>query len=377
MPQIKLYDKKGKPLPFINIRLAINGQSEEDAYDERFIDFAGNTAWPNPLPSPSGYDLYVNYRNVNEKYVNKLVHVSNLNDDVIINLDGSPLEKLVIKDKRLYTKSDASYFIKGESAFLDYYRFLRGENIRPLLEQSETLGGNCRRNFMMTFNTAKAAGLPPFNPEDFGDDFYNKFPDFMTLYAEYEQYGYFSIFPDNGLFPSWKDKTGKQLVHWNKLGAIAAKIDNVFGFELTNEFQAKSDNNVDRNAFSKITNLLCCSGSYGESPEGNRYPEPYFDFGDYHSPRHYPNSVKDCNAANNPNRLAGEATLVGEPLGFGDRSLDSRREDDPNIAREMAGSGIGTLIGIFYHCTHGGFSQLYDNVELNCGDAWFEMLEMV
>jgi len=377
MSLIQLVDNKGNQLPFINIRLGANGQTLKQSYDDKFTNHQGNTAWPNPILSNQGYDLYVNLKedNINPRYAGKIEHIDNFNfDSITIDLKTIPvkLEKLKLRSKRLYTASDKSYFIKGETGFLDYFRFLRGENIRPLLEQSNSLGSNCRRNFLMTMNTGVAAGIGPCNPENFGNDFYDKFPVFLELYKEYELYGYFSVFPDNGLFNSWANQTSKQVNHWNRLGAIASNIDNVFAFELTNEFQAKQENNVDRNAFNKISNLLCCSGSYGESSEGNRYPPPYFDFGDYHSPRSYPNEVKDCNVANNPNYLAGEPTLLGEPLGFGSTP---NRERNPVIAREMAGSAISTGIGIFYHSQNGGFSQLYDEVEMPCAIEWFGILK--
>jgi hypothetical protein len=375
MSQIQIRDRNNRALPLINIRLSLGQDGPEDSIFDYETDNAGNKGWPVPFWPTRDYTLHINKRNIDIRYQSLEVYVptpsSGNYDDVQIILNRTSLEKLQINSKRLYTVSGRSTFIKGETGFLDYFRFLRGEDIRPLLEQSESLGSNCRRNFLMTMNTGVAAGIGPCNPEDFGNAFYDKFSEFMSLYNEYGLYGYFSIFPDNGLFPAWAGNTSKQITHWNKLGDIAKNIDNVFAFELTNEPNAHTFNQVNRSAFSKINNLLCCSMSYGTEYGGNRYPPPYWDFGDLHPPRGYPHSVKDCNQSDNPNYSAGEATLVGEPLGFG--SIPNR-ESDPNIAREIAGSAIGTSIGIIYHSQHGGFSQLYDFVEHNCALAWFDIL---
>lgn len=369
MAQIKLRDQEGIGVPLVNIRLGINGQNVDEAYDDKFTEpDSGTTAWPNPLPSSAGYDLFVNYVHKLDDYESKTVHVENFDNDIIIELiELSPsiesLERITV-DGLYFNK-----FIKGESAFLDYYRFLLEQDITPLLQQSRDLGSNCRRNFLMTYNTAKAAGLLPFNPDDFGNKFYDSFPYFLALYEEHGLYLYASCFPDNGLFPSWANNNSKQVDHWNKICEIGKNHNNFFAVELTNEPGGHSFNQVDTDKFSQPNGIISCSGSYGPTG-GNSMPGPKWSMRDFHTPRQYPNLVVDCCVANHPNRLMGEPVLIGEPLGFG-----PNREKDPRIAKEMAGTARGTAAGITFHSTHGGFSQLYDNDEMSCGEAWFKELE--
>ncbi len=268
----------------------------------------------------------------------------------------------------------SNVFLKGESGFLDLCRLLHGESIRPLLQQSLRMGSNGRRNFLMTFNTAQAAGLPPFNPDDF-PNYYDMFEEMLKLYAEYGQYLYGSVFPDNGLFSSWAGNTQKQIDHWNRLGTIAQRYNNVWGLELTNEINAKLYNKVDQSKFSPIPGVICCSGSWTDDL-GNPLDYPIqFDIVDFHQRRNYPKSVVDACVANYPWREKGKATLLGESLGFGSKATNPNREDDPRIAKEIAGSGRGTSCGMIYHSTHGAFSQLYDDTERVCGEAWFKELE--
>lgn len=372
MPQIRIRDEAGAPVQLINVRLAANGQDEESAYDDKFTDLAGNTAWPNPINSPSGYDLYVNYRNVNEKFKTFTGHYPSLNENIDITLESNviKLERVVI-DGYFAKTGKGPFFFRGETGFLDYYRYLRGEDITPLLRQSQALKSNGRRNFFMTVNTGIAGGIGICNPDDFGNDFYDKLPSFLDLYQDHGLYLYSSIYPDNQLLPNWAGNNAKQVGHWNRLNEIFRSLDNVFAVELTNEPDGHSFNQVDTAKFAQPSGIISCAGSYGVTG-GDPMPGPNWSMRDFHSPRGYPNSVSDANVANHPNRLRGEAILLGEPLGFG-----PGRETNPRIAKEIAGSAVGTAIGIVFHSQHGGFSQLYDSNEQECARAWFEILNGV
>jgi hypothetical protein len=267
----------------------------------------------------------------------------------------------------------SNVFLKGESAFLDLARLCHGEDIRPLLKQSVEFGSNGRRNFMMSFNTAKAGGLPPFNPLDF-DNYYDKFEELLKLYQDYGQYFYGSVFPDNGLFPDWKN-VQTQIDHWNRIGTIAQRYNAVWGLELTNEINAKDFNWVDITRFSRIPGVICCSGSITDYGIPADLPNQW-DVIDFHQVRNYTKSVTDACLANFPPReFHGKATMLGESVGFGSKALNPNREDNPRIAKELAGTGRGTSCGMIYHSTHGAFSQLYDDTEIACGKAWFKELQ--
>lgn len=377
MAQIQVRNQFGEGLPLINIRIGRNGQSSDESEFDVFTDYQGNSAFPYDVPSSSGYELYVNYRHVDDEYLDASIHVNDFSVDHQIVLDSAPLERVVGDGLFTKTESGIPFFYAHESAFLDYYRFLRGEDITLLLRKSYELGSKGRRNFLMTWNTAKAAGLPPFNPEDFGNAFYDRFPEFLKLYEAYRLYLYAAVFPDNKLFGSWTDQTPKQVGHWNKLCEIGKSIPNFYGLELTNEPAGHAFNQVDTNAFSEPDGILSCSGSYGDTGS-DPMPDPQWSICDYHSPRdapHYIKAVKDNNCMDHPSRvIKGKRILSGEPLGFGDPSINPRRCSDPDIAKQIAGSSLGTMIGVCFHSEHGGFSQPYDHIENPCAYAFFNVL---
>ena len=364
MSQIQVRDKFNNPLPLIDVRVAVGHRSTDEAYDDKRTDNDGNTAFPVVLPSNEGYTLWFNTRNVNKDFDEFNFFVDRIDaQDIVIHLERT------IRERASIFGFYSNVFFKGESAFLDLCRLCHGQDIKPLLQQSIDLGSNGRRNFFMTFNTAQAAGLPPFNPDNF-IGYYDKVEELLSLYMDYGIYLYSSIFPDNQLFPSWNGNTNKQKDHWNKLGSIAQRYSNWWGMELTNEPFAHSFNRVDVNQFSKISNVICCSGSFGDTG-GSPMPEPQWDVCDYHSPRFYPNEVVDMCVANHPSRVQkSKAILLGEPQGFG-----PGREQRPRVAKEMAGSSRGTACGVVFHSTHGPFSQTYDQVELDCAKAFFNELK--
>ncbi len=367
MSQVQISDKFGNRLPVMHYTVSLSDNPDEPYLDDYFTDYAGASTWPRAGIPHDNVFLHVNHFNNDPDFKYQRVPVSTVHD-VQIELERAERERAIIQGYY------SNVFLKGESGFLDLCRLLHGENIRPLLNQSLDMRSNGRRNFLMTSNTAQAAGFPPFNPDDF-PNYYDMFEEMVKLYAEYGLYLYGSVFPDNGLFSSWAGNTQKQIDHWNRLGTIAQRYNNVWGLELTNEINSKVYNKVDQARFSPISGVICCSGSWtDDSGSPLDYPVQ-FELVDFHQRRDYPKSVVDACVANYPWREKGKATLLGESIGFGSKATNPNREDNPRIAKEIAGSGRGTSCGMIYHSTHGAFSQLYDDTEKACGEAWFNELE--
>lgn len=365
MSQVQISDKFNNRLPLMHYTVSLSDNPDEPYVDDYFTDYAGASTWPRMgMPTDKPLFLHVNHfnKNMEFEYVRKDLPAG-FGNDVIITLPRTPRVRASIFG--LYS----NVFLKGESAFLDLARICHGQDIRPLLEQSLELGSNGRRNFFMTFNTAQAAGIPPFNPDNFGN-YYDKVEELLHLYSEYGIYLYSSIFPDNQLFPSWNGQVTKQKAHWNRLGDIARRYSNWWGMELTNEPDGHTFNQVQTDQFNKIDGVICCSGSFGDHG-GNPLPDPQWDIVDFHFPRSYPKCVKDGCQADNPDRLfMHRAVMGGEPLGFG-----HGREVNSRIAKEIAGSSRGTCCGLIFHSTNGGFSHTYDQTEIDCARAWFKELQ--
>jgi hypothetical protein len=367
MSQIQVTDKFNNYLPEIDIRVAKGTGDTDSARDDKRTDDVGNVSFPFHEESNEGYTLWVNTRNVKPEYQPTSVFTQNVDgpENIEIQLTRSSLDR-VVKNGLFFNKS-----IHGESGFLDYYRFLHGEDIKPQLNQSRLLGSNCRRNFLMTHYTGIAGGLGVCNPDDF-PNFYDKFYEFLDLYEQFGIYCYASVFPDNKIISNWSTLS-KQQIHWTRLGDIARSHNAFFALELTNEIDKHlSLNFVDNTKFSPINGVLCCSGSRGDTGS-SPMPLPQWDFCDHHTRRNsYPGRVVDECKANHPSRVQQNRIIIsGEPIGFGDPIINPSRISDPREAKEIAGSGRGTCGASIFHSQHGGFSQLYDEIEMNCAKAWF------
>lgn len=92
MAQIRVRDQSGNPIKLLNVRLSLGTGTSDQAYDDRFTDLAGNTAWPNPLPSNNGYTLYANYANINPNYnqVSKFVTTLDADIDLVLQAVSQP-----------------------------------------------------------------------------------------------------------------------------------------------------------------------------------------------------------------------------------------------------------------------------------------------
>lgn len=373
MSQLQVRDKFDNAIKLAHYTVSLSDNPNDEYKDDFFTDYAGNSTWPREgMSNNKKLFLHVNYYNKQEQYEYKRVEVEpNFSKDIEIKLERTPLERVFGASEYYFNK-----FIKGESGFLDYELFLQGKDsqLNSVLLQSLKLGSNCRRNFLMTFNTGRNGGLGPFNPDDYGDDFYNKFPSFLDLYQSYGLWLYGSVFPDNGLINDWSNLQ-KQQNHWNILGEIAKKHNAFFALELTNEIDVYGFNWVDNTKFNPIPGVLCCSGSRGDTGS-NPMPDPQWDFCDHHTDRkHYPNRVVDECKANHPSRLLRHKRMIsGEPIGIGNPNENPNRTADIKEAKERAGSGRGTCAAMICHSSNGGFSRLYDEYEMPCVEAWFNEL---
>lgn len=118
------------------------------------------------------------------------------------------------------------WYVKGTDGFCDYAQFLDGQDIRPMLRQSQDLGTNLRRIFGCIKN------IRAFDPARYGNSFYARLPEFFALLAEYQQFGEFDVLPDTGYW-------GKSLAwcqeHWARTCDALAPITNRL-VSLTNEY---------------------------------------------------------------------------------------------------------------------------------------------
>jgi len=268
-------------------------------------------------------------------------------------------------------------FLKLATSFLAYKRFLDGNDLGPHFQELQDLGCNGLVVFGMVVgfdvHLAPDPNFAKFRPQEYESrGYYTRLQDFCRLCASYGFYVYWCMFADTQhIMPNYSD----QRRHFDRVDAELAQVPNTL-LRLVNE-QNAHENGVERARFATATTRPYCTMDYGEEYGGNRYPPPYGDFGDNHTPRSYPKCVKDICQADNPNYLAGECTIVGEPLKFGARDKYNGRtyETSPRLAKEAAGTALGTCAAIDYHSTDGTYSEVMEPDVKATAAAWFGALQ--
>jgi len=363
MSQIQIRDISNQPIPGINVRLSLGDQPSDAAYDDRFTDLAGNTAWPNPLASPNGYTLYVNYANVNPAYLSVFARVPNLDADIPITLLREPQTRLHVEGKSFVNAQGQRVFLKGVTDFLLYKRYLDGEDIHPLLRERVSIGANAVRIIGMVNSFSH------WYPQEYGQRYYDELPNFFGILNMYRLYGYFTVFADTQIV---MPKKMDQITHFGKMVAQLGECQNSLG-ELVNEPYAHDNATADPLAFPRPVGVPFSSGSYNDVLGDKVTPPPHWDFHDFHVPRKDVKRVADQCMATNPNYLAGMPVISGEPDKFGGPNAFNPKVylTDPDESRQMAKTAEGTACGYFYHTSSGVWSLPFNDVERRCGLAAF------
>jgi len=336
MSQIRVTNILGAPIPLINIRLSLGEESSDQAYDDRFTDLVGATAWPNPLSSDNGYTLYVNYSNATLAYEKTLIHVDDFDEDIEIVLPYTYPSKLRIHNKKLFNMY-GEILLRGNTDFLLYKKYLDGEDIEPLLIERKSYGSM----YVRIFGMCKI--ISDFNPAKY-PDYYSKIVSFCQLLGKYGLYVYWTVFADTQLI---MPGLSTQVTHFDKVVKELEKVTNTY-LELVNEPYAHDNATDDPFAFDEPQNLVASSGSYNDKYGNKPTPQPRWSLHDFHTPRSYPKMVADQNMSVNPNYIIGQAVKSGEPDGYGigyDTKLDQ--------IKEMSGAITGTGCDICYHTTSG------------------------
>lgn len=364
MSQIQVRDERGAAIPLVNVRLSLGTQSSDDAYDDRFTDLAGNTSWPNPLPSPTGYTLYVNERNVQPQFGSLARFVPSLADDIAIVLPSvqSYLSRLTSIDRerhRCVNEKGQRVFLRGTSDFLLYKRFLDGQDVDAVLTQRRELGGNLLR-VMGMFES-----LGGFRPQDYGDRYYDRIAEFLALCANYGQYVLWTACAaTSGIMPNGDDV----MRHIGRTVDACTRSTNAL-FSPVNE-QHQHNNSIDRDRFygeyvqsGKMEWLLYDTGSFGADLPCD---PPLGKFAVLHTRRDYPALVKDGCIVDHPNYVNnGIEVGLDEPARFGTTD-DPSGNGSVQQARDAAGTAAQTALFWIAHSLQGEKGELFTGNTLDC-----------
>ena len=270
-----------------------------------------------------------------------------------------------------FVKEDgSSYTWAMVTGFRDYERFLRGEDIRPLLKETQELGGNGRRVFgAFDFGSPDQQRLYPREHPDYFD----RLPEFFALNAEFGLYVQFCAFADTR-----RSVPGAQAQrdHWAALTDKLRPISNVL-LERVNEENAH-DNRLDTD----LPKPAGICASFGSNGEGSDPPGPFWDYADLHSERRGDFALSTSTVYFSINGFAGEhgaagfagthrATVVSEPPGFSDTMQPGRRTNDPRIAYLM-GVGCRWGAGGTAHCDCGVMSVPFSATQRACVEQFIK-----
>lgn len=262
---------------------------------------------------------------------------------------------------RFITEQGDRVFVRMLTAMMLYYRFLRGEDIRPQLAQwaafrptgvgASSVRYNALRVFGMAYNIpTRDMGLPAFRPQDF-PDYVPRWPSFERQCNAAGFHVLLTLFPDNALImPSLNDQ---QQLH----GQMTAVLRGLY--QLTNEWEAHRPlNEVDYWQFPKPPQMA----DMGFAAEGLH--RACWDWFDFHPKRTYPKHLKDQNLADNPNVILSQREGMlceNDRLGPGGGSAGAGPMD-AGTAFALGGAALCYGLGTSFHSQRGKVADVYDNL---------------
>jgi hypothetical protein len=245
---------------------------------------------------------------------------------------------------RLHVVGEDFWTLEGEpwtmafvSSFRLFERFLRGEDVAPLLQEAREVGANGVRVFgAFDFGSPAVQRLYPL---EHGPAYYDLLPAFFELLGGYGLYAQFTVFADTA-----RSVPGvvQQQAHFLDVCEVLRDVPNVL-LERVNENDAH-ENRVE----APLPKPVGICSSFGSNGAGNDPPGPFWDYADLHAERRgdFALSTTTVHFAINGYGTAypgtRRATVNSEPPGFADMTQPGRRTSDPRVAYRM---GLGCRWG--------------------------------
>jgi len=275
--------------------------------------------------------------------------------------------RVVVNGLGFVTEGGAPWTWAMVTGFRDYERFLRGDDIRPLLQETRDAGGNGRRVFgAFDFGSPQTQRLYPREHPDY----FTRLPEFLALNAQYGLYVQFTAFAD-----TQRSVPGAQAQrdHWAALCDTVRSSPNVL-LERVNEADSH-ENHLDTD----LPKPDGITASFGSNGGGADPPGPFWDYADLHSERRGDFALSTTTVYFAINGYAGSpgfdgthrATVVSEPPGFADAPEPGRRTNDPRIAYLM-GLGCRWGAGGTAHCDSGVQSVPLTPIQRACVEQFLK-----
>lgn len=377
MAQIQVRDPEGIGIALLNVRLGANGESIDDAYDDKFTDFVGNTAWPNPIVSPSGYDLFLNYRNNLDEYESKTVHVDSLTNpttcsggtivgqDIVIVLNEIPLPvyDLHTSGDKIITEINTEWKMKFGSNFLLAQLVAEGIDIKPFLYS----GLNGYRIFCTSYNPSIQAGFKPFHPDNY-PNWLNAIGDTLAILNANGKYAQLDLVCDNNIFGKDANFLRTLLVEVDSVANAHKGILGSLGNEVTK-------NGINPNDFTEPTGKTLWACGSGESGA----PAPLSNGKSWKTQRqHLRRDIKmfiDIPPVDAPSYNLNPIIIFDETIGYWNNiTTTGSRTGNIDWASKM-GRIMSAFNGGVIHLDAGGHSKPVVGIEEECKDAFVEAFQ--
>lgn len=252
------------------------------------------------------------------------------------------------------------------TGFCDYQVFLNGGDLRSLLRQNQDLGARGRRVFLNMVN------ITDFNPDAYGQTFYDRLPEFVAVNAEYEQYIEFDVLPDSG-YRGWSH--GKCLDFWARVNDSLDRANWNHFRSLTNEFDHGGNLVGSPNEYPRPAYPLVSQGSaVSDAPP----PRPGWGFREFHCAKDFPKVYLFEDELFNGLGVDADGQRWGDPKPIVYTEGKRFKEDDPvtdeKLARTYAYESLALGEGVTIHTEDGKYSRLLGPRQASCVKTAMEIL---
>lgn len=355
MAQVQIRDKQDRPIVLMNVRLALGDGDSDSAYDDRFTDLAGNTAWPNPLSSNNGYTLHVNKANVNTKYKDATVKINNFDNDIKIVLDEVviPVQRIHMEPDRFVTEDGKTFKWIFATNFMLHQLVAEGIDILPFLYN------NCNgyRVFGSMHWIPSQIGMKDFDPDNYPNwaTSLETLCDILASKGEYLQY---NVLCDRQFLPGDVNKMRNMVGTVNEISKVKKNLIGALGNE-------NPKNGFNANDFQRPTGGAVWSTGSGLG--GGPAPLSNGKAWDYQC-QHLRRDEKmfiDIPPIEAPTYNLNHVLLFDEPIGFADFELPNRRTMRLDWAFQLGTVARGWY-GMVAHLQNGVHSQALGVRENEC-----------
>lgn len=292
--------------------------------------------------------LYLNDGHLEHPWTPGQTASFDVDDFRLVQVAASGTDPVRIVDDH-FEQNGRRWFVKGTDGFCDYARFLDGENLRPLLEQSRDLGCNLRRIF------GNMQNIRVFDARRYGQTFYARLPEFFALYAEYGLFGEFDVLPDTG-YQGWS--LSQCQAHWAQVCDALRPVSNRL-ISLTNEFDHGGNLVGTVNDYPRPDIELVSQGSANSDAPP---PRPGWGFREFHCLKEWPKIFLFEDQLFNREGVDSDGSTWGpkKPTYLSEcyRFSETNPYTDERLARTLAYESLAFGSGMVLHNDEGKYSRL-------------------